>query len=72
MLYSYVFLLSDARSNWFWICFFTREIVVFGYVAYFTNVVQLLCSLSGWLHLNFLQLVQDLMEPKPIVELYKI
>ena len=48
-----------------------RPFVVFTVLSvgflHFTNVVQLLHSLSGWL-----QLVQDLMGPKPIVELHII
>ena len=68
MLYLYVFLLSDARSYWFWICFSRASLILFFIVwrvpwilvftvlsvgiPYITNVVQLLCSLSGWLQLN--------------------
>ena len=37
---------------------------------YFTNVVQLLCSLSGRLHLYYSSIrVKDLKEPKAVVEL---
>ena len=67
MLYLYVFLLSDTRSIWFWmfprsslllfVVWRVPRILVFTVLSIgfpnFTNVVQLLCSLSGWLHLNF-------------------
>ena len=49
---------NDGRSIWFWICFSCASFlplvvwcVCVGF-PYFTNVVQLLCSLSGWLHLS--------------------
>ena len=67
MLYLYLFLLI-VRAHIDFKLFFMRELVVtffrVAYAAntgfnglsigfpYFTNVVQLLCSLSGWLHLN--------------------
>ena len=67
MLHLYVFLLRDARFVWFSICFSRASLLLFVVwrmprilvftvlsidFPYFTNVVQLLCSLSGWLHLN--------------------
>ena len=55
MLYLYVFLLSDASLLVF-VVWRVPRILVFMVlsvsVPYFTNVVQLLCSLNGWLHLN--------------------
>ena len=55
MLYLYVFLLSDA-SLLFFVVRRVPRILVFTVLSvgfpYSTNVVQLLCSLSGWLHLN--------------------
>ena len=68
MLYLCVFCFkSDVRAIWFWICFSRASlslfvvwsvpwIVVFTVLSvgfpYFT-VVQLMCSLSGWLHLSY-------------------
>ena len=67
MFYLCLFLLSYPRSFCFSICFSRASLLLFvvwrvprilvftvlsvGF-PYFTNVVQLLCSLSGWLHLN--------------------
>ena len=51
------------------ILFFT--VLSFGF-PYFTNVVQLLCSLSGWLYQTCSATDTDLMAPIPIVELHTI
>ena len=67
MLYLCVILLSDVHSIWFWSCFSHASLLLFvvwrvprllvfkvlstGF-PHFTDIVQLLCSLSGWLHLN--------------------
>ena len=64
-----------ARACCFFVVWRVPQILVFTVLSvgfpYFT-VVQLPCSLSGWLHRIVLQLVQDLMKPKSIVELHTI
>ena len=54
--------------------FFTCELVIccVACFPYFTNVVQLLCSLSGRLHLHCSSVGQDLMDTKKIVELHTV
>ena len=41
-------------------------------LPYFASIVWLLCSLSGWLHLNCSSIDTGFMLPKPIVKLHVI
>ena len=80
----FVCVFADARSYWFWICFSCANLLFFvvwrvprilGFTILSIGFPYLLTLFSYCVHLVggstwiVLQLVQDLMEPKPIVEL---